>query len=179
MRPRLRKLTLTVHLLGSVGWFGAVAGTFALATAALGGHDVETARAADTAVHVVGWYVLVPCAVTSLLSGLVLALGSAWGLFRYYWVPAKLVINLASLVALLAYLPSLDQLPDLNASVHEMQDRSGVAALLLLAAAVLGVYKPFGLTPYGRRRRQRAASAARSDSATNVRAPQVVGHPDA
>ena len=59
MRPPLRKLALTVHVISSVGWLGAVVCSLALALAVAGalGSDVATVRAAYVALEVVtpGW----------------------------------------------------------------------------------------------------------------------------
>jgi hypothetical protein len=58
MRPPLRKLALTVHVISSVGWLGAVVCSLAaLAVAGALGSDVATVRAAYVALEVVtpGW----------------------------------------------------------------------------------------------------------------------------
>lgn len=41
MTPRLRKFTLTAHVIFSVGWLGAVVACLTLAIAALTSHDVQ------------------------------------------------------------------------------------------------------------------------------------------
>ena len=51
--------------------------------------------------------VLVPLSVASLLSGLVQALGTAWGLFRHYWVLIKLMLTVVATAVLLAYVSTL------------------------------------------------------------------------
>ena len=115
------------------------------------------------------WFVLVPLAHASLLSGIVLSLGTTWGLFRHYWVVLKLGITVFATVILLIYMgtfrqmagvaadPVLDLAVVRNASpiVHAI-----LALVLLLAATVLGVYKPFGMTAYGRPVRGAAAAVS-------------------
>jgi hypothetical protein len=107
------------------------------------------------------WFVLVPLAHASLLSGIALSLGTAWGLFRHYWVVLKLLITVFATVILLMYMGTFRQMAGVaadpvvdlavvrNASplVHAI-----LALLLLLAATVLAVYKPLGMTAYGRRK---------------------------
>jgi hypothetical protein len=44
------------------------------------------------------WFVLVPLAHASLLSGIAISLGTPWGLLRYHWVVAKLAITLIATV---------------------------------------------------------------------------------
>ena len=104
MTPRLRKFALTAHVTSSVGWLGAVAVFLALAVAGLTSQDAQTVRAAYLAMELTGWFVLVPLSLASLLTGLVQSLGTAWGLFRHYWVLFKLLINVVATIVLLLYM---------------------------------------------------------------------------
>jgi hypothetical protein len=163
MPPRLRKLALTAHVLCSVGWLGAVAGFLALAIAGLTTENPQRVRATCLAMELIAWFVLIPLSFASLLTGLVQSLGTIWGLFRHYWVLAKLFVNVLATIVLLMYMPTLDSLADVAAettSSAELRDlrspspvlHAGAALLLLLVATMLAVYKPRGLTRYGRRR---------------------------
>jgi hypothetical protein len=164
MSPRLRKFALTAHVTSSVGWLGAVAGFLALAIAGLASDDAQSVRAAYLMMELVAWFVIVPLAVASLLTGLAQSLGTHWGLFRHYWVLAKLLINLFATIVLLVYMQTLGELADAAAeepfsssNLSGLRSPSpvlhaGVALLLLLTAATLAVYKPRGLTPYGQRK---------------------------
>ncbi len=71
MEPRLRKFALTAHVTSSVGWLGAVAVSLALAVACLSTRDPELVRAAYLTMKLIGWVVLVPLSLASLLTGLV------------------------------------------------------------------------------------------------------------
>jgi hypothetical protein len=161
MRPGLRKLALTAHVSASVGWLGAVVAFLALAVVGLTSEDAQTVRGAYLVMEPVGWFVVIPLALASLLTGLVQGLGTTWGLFRHYWVVFKLLINVFATVVLLMYMQTLGSLADLAADASADLDvvrspspllHAGAALLLLLTATVLAVYKPRGLTPYGRRR---------------------------
>jgi hypothetical protein len=90
MTPRLRKLLLTAHITFSVGWFGAVAAFLALAITGLTSRDAQMVRTAYAAMELTARFVIVPLAFASLLSGIVQSLGTPWGLFRHYWVLAKM-----------------------------------------------------------------------------------------
>ncbi len=167
MAPRLRKLALIAHVAFSVGWLGAVAASLALAVAGLTSRDAQTVRAAYLTMELTGWYVLVPLSLASLLSGLVQALGTTWGLFRHYWVLVKLVLNVFATVVLLLYMQSLGYLADVAAKTSELDElrdpspvlHAGAAVLLLLGATTLSVLKPRGLTRYGRRKQHRRRTA--------------------
>jgi hypothetical protein len=163
MPPRLRKLALTAHITTTVGWLGAVGAFLALALVGLTSQDAQTVRGAYLVMKPAAWIVLVPLAFASLLTGIVQSLGTAWGLFRHYWVLFKLLITVFATVVLLIYMetfgfmagvaadPSADLGVVRNASpmVH-----AALALLVLLVATVLAVYKPRGLTRYGRRKQQ-------------------------
>ncbi|MBA2536935.1 MAG: hypothetical protein H0V20_05805, partial [Actinobacteria bacterium] len=107
LTPRVRKLALTAHVTASVGWLGAVTGFLALAVAALTSQDAQVVRGAYLTMELTGWFVLVPLAFASLLTGLVQSLGTTWGLFRHYWILTKLVINVFASVILLMYMQTL------------------------------------------------------------------------
>ena len=165
MRPGLRKFALTLHVTCSVGWLGGVACSIALAVAGVASHDGVTVRAVYVTMQLIGWYALIPLSVASLLTGLVQALGTSWGVFRHYWVLIKLVMNLSATAVLLLYMQTLGKLADraaampASADLGRLRDPSPVlhatAALILVAiAATLSVYKPRGMTRYGWRKQQ-------------------------
>src|SRR5712692_8733380 len=103
LTPSLRKLVLTAHVACSVGWLGAVAGVLALAIAGLFSQDAQMVRGAYLTMALTGWFVLVPVSFASLLTGLVLSLGTKWGLFRHYWVLVKFLINILAIIILLKH----------------------------------------------------------------------------
>ena len=113
MTPRLRKFALSAHLTFSVGWIGAVLAYLALGVGAVTSQDVQTVRAAWTAMELVGWYVIVPIALASLLTGLVMALGTKWGLFRHYWVLISFALTVFATVVLLLHMPTVSSMADL------------------------------------------------------------------
>jgi hypothetical protein len=167
LTPRLRKAALTAHVASSVGWLGAVVGFLALAIAGLTSQDGQTVRAVYLAMEVTGWFVLLPLSVASLVTGLVQALGTKWGLLRHYWVVVKLGISVLATVVLLLYTQTLGVLADAaRESAVAGGDVEGVrsvsplfhavaALVLLVTATVLAVFKPQGVTAYGRRRQAR------------------------
>jgi hypothetical protein len=163
MTPRIRRLVLTAHVVSSVGWLGAVAVFLALALVGLISQDAETVRGAYLVMERAAWITLVPLAFASLLTGLVQALGTTWGLFRHYWILFKLLINVIASAVLLTYMETFDSMARTAASPSADLDavrnfspilHSGLALLLLLVATTLAVYKPRGMTPYGRRRQR-------------------------
>jgi hypothetical protein len=191
MPPGLRKFVLAVHLTASVGWIGAVVGYLALGVAAVTSQDARTVRAAWIAMELTGWSAIVPLALAALLTGLVVSLGTPWGLFRHYWVLISLVLTVVSTVVLLLHMPTVSSLADVareadGASLGGLGGdlfHPGVGLLVLLAITVLNVYKPRGLTPYGWRKQQeerarlarRAPAAVRPEGSSPAPAPSGPG----
>lgn len=164
LKPRARKLALTAHVASSVGWFGAVVAFLGLGVVGLVSDDPQTVRGAYLAMKPTAWLVLLPLAVTSLVTGLIQSLGTTWGLFRHYWVVFKLGINVLATAVLLVYMGTFDAMADVASDPSADLDtvrtlspvlHAGAALVLLLTAIVLALYKPRGLTPYGQRQRHR------------------------
>lgn len=173
MSPRIRKVALTAHVTSSVGWFGAVAVFLVLAVAGLTSQDVQRVRSAYLAMELTGWWVIVPLALASLVTGLVSSLGSTWGLVRYYWVLVKLLITVLATVVLLVHMKPISGLADLAAEATlSSSDHRGLriqvvvqacaAMLVLLVATALSLYKPRGVTRYGWRRQQELREASKA-----------------
>ena len=162
MTSRLRKLALAAHITFAVGWIGAVASYIALDLAAATSQDAQTLRACYLAMELIAWYVIVPLALASLLTGLVMALGTKWGLFRHYWVLISLLLTIVATVVLLvetqtiSYFAGIAADPtttseDLRALGSTLVHSVGGTAVLLVIL-VLNVYKPRGMTRYGWRK---------------------------
>jgi hypothetical protein len=172
-KPPLRRVLLTAHVVFSVGWLGAII-AFALGSVGLARvADVAVIRAVYPALEMIGWYALVPFSVAALLTGIVQSLGTEWGLFRYYWVAAKLVLTAGATGLLLVHMRAVSRAAILassgvlDAEFSRLQARlvidATLAAIVLLVATVLSIYKPGGLTAYGasKQRKSRGSSAAR------------------
>lgn len=167
MGPRLRKLALTSHIGCSVGLLGAVAAFLSLAIAGLASTSAAIVDAVYQVLPALAWSVVLPLSVASLLSGLIQSLGTVWGLFRHYWVVAKLLLTCLVIAILLLQLQLIDGLAgaarrDAIAGDALFEARASLVAhaggglLVLLLPVILSVYKPRGLTPYGESRsRQR------------------------
>ena len=163
MSPPIRKFALTLHLTSSVGWIGAVVAYLALGVSAVTSQDAQTVRAAWIAMELIGWFAIVPLALAALLTGIVMSLGTPWGLFRHYWVMISLVLTIFSTVVLLLHMPTVSYLADVarEADPADLAGRhggdlfhAGGGLLVLLVITTLNIYKPRGLTPYGWRKQQ-------------------------
>ncbi|MFE6366061.1 hypothetical protein ACFVP3_39685 [Streptomyces sp. NPDC057806] len=108
-----------------------------------------------------GWYVIVPFSIVCQLTGLVQSLGTVWGLLPHYWVIAKLLITGVATLLLLVHMQPVGHLADAAARAAltggELQGMrvqliadAAAALLVLVTAAALSVFKPRGVTRYGR-----------------------------
>jgi hypothetical protein len=164
MGPRLRKLALAVHLTCSVGWIGAVAAYLILDLTVASNRDPDAIRWAWSGMGAITERVIVPFALASVLTGLVVALGTPWGLFRHWWVLVSFLLTLFAAAVLLteagfiARAASTAADPattraEILALPHTLPHSIG-GIVVLLTVQVLNVYKPRGVTPYGWRREQ-------------------------
>ena len=165
MTPFLRKFALTAHVTSSVGWLGAVAGFLALAITGLTSDDPQMVQASYLAMELTAWFVIVPLSLASPLTGLLQSLGTSWGLFRHYWILAKLLITIPACAFLLLHMQPIGHLArvvaettladgDLAGMRIQLVASAGAAIAVLLVATTLSILKPRGLTPYGRRKQR-------------------------
>lgn len=109
-------------------------------------------------------------ALASLLTGLVMALGTNWGLFRHYWVLISLALTILATAILLGNMQAVSfyagmaaepdsDLASLRRGLRSELLHGGVGLLMLLVIQVLNVYKPRGVTPYGRRKQREERAA--------------------
>jgi hypothetical protein len=136
----------------SVGWFGVVAATLVLALSAAGTGEPAAARASYLALaRVLDVLVLPPQAslsVAAILTGLVLALGTRWGLFQHWWIVVKLVLSAAVLLTGLRFVQAWAQQAAASSPTAETRTlliAASLAHLIMLGAAtVISIYKPWG-----------------------------------
>lgn len=172
LAPGVRKLVLTAHLTVSLGWMGGVVAFLALVVAAMTREDAESLRAAWVAMAMTGWFAIVPLALASLLTGLVMSLGTKWGLFRHYWTLVSFLLTLLAVAVLLGNLQTVSAFARMAADpgggdagqlrrglLGELLHAGG-GLLLLVVIEVLNVSKPPGLTRYGHRRLRGEGRAA-------------------
>jgi hypothetical protein len=170
LSPPLRKAALAVHLAVSVGWIGAVAAYLALDLAAASSADAATLRAAYLGMGLIAGWVIVPLALASVLTGLLVSIGTKWGLLRHWWVLVSLALTVFATVVLVVETGTISAYAavaaDPGATDAELRALGSTlvhsvgGTLMLLVVLVMNVYKPAGLTPYGWRRQQEERRAA-------------------
>ncbi|MGW1678155.1 hypothetical protein [Saccharopolyspora sp. NPDC002376] len=151
---RGRKALLAAHLLAAATWFGIDLALGILAVTALVTDSPATAGAALQAVGIFAVWPMFTAGVLCLATGVVLGLGSKYGLLRYWWVAVKLGINVVFAVLIVVALrPLINQAAD--AGTHLASGGTGaiptillypvmIGPNLLLTAYLLSVFKPWG-----------------------------------
>ncbi|MGI5148497.1 PDR/VanB family oxidoreductase [Plantactinospora sp. CA-294935] len=169
--PRVRRALLATHITSAVGWMGVIGVMATMAIAAAGADDLDYLRSAYTMMLLVDETFLGPAHQLALLTGIALAAGTPWGLWRRRWVATKLVLMLGIMLIGSAILQDLavraHELTEAGRPVAEIRAEAGLLLALLtplgplvgVAATLLSVYKPGGPTRYGRRR-SRAATGS-------------------
>lgn len=162
LTPPLRKFMVTAHVTFGVGWLGAVAGFLALAIAGLNSQDTQTMNAAYFGMDLIARYIILPLSFAPLVTGPILSLGTPWGLFRHYWIIAKLIITVLSTIIFVIHMRPISHLAHLalegtlissDPSLRiQMVAASGAGLIALITVTALGVYKPRGMTAYGWRK---------------------------
>jgi hypothetical protein len=174
MGPGLRKLALTVHVTTSLGWIGAVAAFIVLDVATVTSSEPVLLRAAYVGMDLMTRWVIVPLAFAAFLSGLIMSLGTKWGLFRHWWVVVTLVLTVLATIVLLVQVPVIGHRAamatdpattdaELDAMGNLLPHSIG-GTIVLIAITMLNVYKPRGLTRYGWRKQMEAAMPTTPDS---------------
>lgn len=155
MSPLLRRAALVAHVVSSVGWLGAVAAFLVLSIAALRSDDASLVRGCYLAMDVIGRYLIVPMSLLTLLTGLTQSMGTAWGVFRHYWVVAKLVISVLATIGLLIHQYTLVAAAAARAAVADLPNAvlddlgfklardASLAIAVLLIATILSIFKPW------------------------------------
>lgn len=162
-RP-VRRATLVVHVAASACWLGLTLGLLALGITATTTGSAATVEASVRAMKTFADWLLLPLAFFTLLTGLLLSLGTQWGLARHRWVYTKFWLTLATTTATVFALR-----PGVNTAVAAVSDGGPlpdpgdvlfgpvVSLSAYLFMTVISVLKPWGLT----RRGQRIRTAAR------------------
>jgi hypothetical protein len=175
LSPPVRRLALAVHLSCSVGWLGAVVAYLVLDLTVATSKDDAAVRSAWMAMGLVVSWAIVPLALASVLTGIVMALGTKWGLFRHWWVLVSFVLTVLATVVLLSEARVVTRSAAIAAASTTAAELRSLPPTLphsigglgvLLVVQVLNIYKPPGVTPYGWRKQQeerrRRATVARS-----------------
>ena len=155
LSSRSRKWVLVLHIASAGAWLGIDVVMAVLIFTSLATNDTATVALCYQALGLVAVWPLLIAGLVCLATGLVLGLGSRYGLVRYWWVAAKLALNLLLTgLVLVALRPGLAELSQVgrelaaghpvDAALHGMIYPPIVSPAALLVALSLAVLKPWG-----------------------------------
>jgi hypothetical protein len=163
---RWRQTLLALHILASAAWIGIDVIVAVLVTTGWFAADIELRSLAYRALATfIVWPMLVS-GLVCLATGLLLGLGTKWGLIRFWWVFVKLALNVVLCTLIVVILqPGMaevaaygEELLTGNPStdrVAQLFFPPAVSLTCLTLATVLAVFKPWGRI----RRRRRSVEA--------------------
>lgn len=185
-----RRLLLLLHLLVTMSWLGVDLVIGVLSFTGLTTDDPRTMATAYAALSMFGVPLLLTLGLLTLATGVLLGLGTRYGLLRYWWVAVKLVVGVVlTVLVVVALKPTLDRAATETAVLDPtLADRLSqvrfnmvfppiVSTTALVFAAYLGLYKPWGRTGLGRTggltaREAPTTEGRRRDPARPRRAPR-------
>lgn len=161
----MRKALLVTHIIASVSWIGVDLALWPLLYAANTSGDPLTVAGALKAISILVPATVPVLSLTLLGTGVLLGLGTTWGLIRYWWVLAKLALSVVMTVLVFtALVPTVVSI-ELQAAAGVSADaiRAGLGPVLtglifppvvsfgmLVGATILSVFKPWRRTPWSR-----------------------------
>lgn len=158
---RTRTLVLIVHILAASAWIGVdVVVAVLVGVGALAG-DPALRGLAYQALAAFVVITEAAAAILTLASGVLLGLGTRWGLVRYWWVAVKLALNVLMVTLIFVLLqPSMGEVGDAGEALSSTGETGAdlsflafppaVSLGMLVLAVVLAVAKPWGRVRYGR-----------------------------
>jgi uncharacterized membrane protein len=152
---RTRKSVLLLHIASAGAWLGIDVVMAVLIFTALLTDDDRTKALSFRALELIAVWPLLTTGMICLLTGVVLGVGSKYGLVRYWWVAVKLALNLLlSGLVLVALAPEVSQAAararlfesgqQVVLTVGDLIFPPIVSPTALLVAMVLAVFKPWG-----------------------------------
>lgn len=165
LTPTVRKVVLVLHIVAGIGWMGVDIALFVLLVTARTTNDANLAASAFNAIRMIVPVAVPPLSLGILATGLILGLGTPWGLVRYWWVLVKLILSLVmTALVFLSLVPGVSSLQVLAAAgmsadavraslgplPTQMMFPPVVSFLMLCVATVLSIFKPWRRTPWSR-----------------------------
>ncbi len=144
---------MVLHIISSVGWLGVIVGAIALSVAGLNTDDLDRVKSLYVAMEVLATAFFLPGTLLVVVTGVMLGLGTKWGLLKWWWVAVKLVIGVVLFAAgafnmrfaVYNAAEKSAELKPLESSVDvSLFGMLGVMAALGIFAALLSVLKPWG-----------------------------------
>ena len=152
-----RNWLLSPHIATGGLWFGTALCSVALAVSIVLLNPVDEIHGINLARNFLGQYIIVPAAVFSVITGVLLCSFTSWGLFKHYWVIAKQLATLLLIMLGSIWLGSMTkemtalsevgrsqvlQNPDYLSLQNTVTLGGALQTLALLAVIIVSTVKP-------------------------------------
>ena len=148
IRTRLRgarKALVALHIIASVGLLGATSSSLLLALSAAVSDDAQLAHSAYRMMSTQSLVFGIPLSFLSLGTGVALGAATKWGVTRYRWTTAKLVLLVLVIFnGALGIGPTTEARLNGDGSEWALVGIVGASVFMLATSVVLSVYKPGG-----------------------------------
>jgi hypothetical protein len=174
LSPRSRKFFLWLHVGFSVSWLGLTMAMLVLSLIGQLADDRALSHGAYRIMHIFDLVIVIPMVFLSIITGLVVSLGTKWGLIRNKWVFTKFLLSLINPAFAGFQHHWISELIDRTARDTPAEPaRLGlvltlcmvVYGLILWTTTALSIWKPWGKTRWGQRATQARRTARRGGSA--------------
>ncbi|MDH2426581.1 DUF2269 family protein [Sphaerisporangium sp. TRM90804] len=157
---RARRALVVLHVAVSVAWLGVSLGLLTFSLTARLTDDAGTVAVAYRAMSILAETILVPIALTALVSGVVLAAARPWGLTHHYWILVKLVLTTVTAgLTVFSLRPAISGAVDALATggpgpelVNSLTAAPIVSTVTYASLVAVSVLKPWGRVRRVRRR---------------------------
>ncbi len=168
---------MVLHAISGIGWMGVDVALFVLLMNARTTDDPALVASAFNAIAMIVPVAVPPLSLGVLVTGLLLGLGTRWGLIRYWWVLVKLTLSLImTLLVFTSLLPAVTGFAVLSAANLSAEALRAsldplptmlmfppvVSFSMLGIAALLSIFKPWSRTPWSRETRPERTRPATS-----------------
>lgn len=157
LKRRARKALLAAHVVVSGTWLGAVIANLFLGISAAATSRTDLADAYYVVMDRLVNNLMPAAAIATLATGLLLALNTKWGLLRHYWVLAKLVLGITTVIVGVAVIDgAIQETIAARAAIHSATASDLLLPAIIATPAMLATATILAITkPWGRTRRRR------------------------
>jgi uncharacterized membrane protein len=154
-----------LHAITGIGWMGVDIAVFVLLMTARTTEDPALVVSGFNAIRMIVPVAVPPLSLGILVTGLILGVGTRWGLLHYWWVLIKLLLSLVmTVLVFVSLVPAVNSIAvrsTTTTSAEAIRASLGslptqlmfppiVSFLMLGVAAILSIFKPWRRTPWSR-----------------------------
>lgn len=165
LNPATRKTILVLHIISGISWMGIDIALFTLLMTGRSSNDATLVISAFNAIRIIVPAAVPALSISILVTGLILGLGTPWGLFRYWWVFVKLILStIMTVLVFVSLVPGVNEIAGLDLTVTSADAvRASLGSIpdtlmyppivsfsMLGVAAILSVFKPWKFTPWSK-----------------------------